>query len=293
MFNYTYYKAGIFIANKLPLKSAYAFARFVSDLHFIYSKADRVAVLNNLRVILPDRKDHLRIAINVFRNFCMYLVDFFRTPKFDKAALEKKVDVIGLEYVDAALKKGKGIIAGSAHICNWELGGSIMGLLGYPVSVVAFPHKDKRINDYFNHQRYLKGVGVIPVGNAARKCIENLRNNELIGLVGDREFTEHGIVIDFFGKKTLIPKGLATLSLLTGAPIIMGIVIRVKDDNFKFIWEKPIEPVSTGDKEKDIHNLTRRYLDVIERYVKKYPDQWLMFRRFWLFDSAQGPAEII
>ncbi|MFH1655432.1 MAG: lysophospholipid acyltransferase family protein [Candidatus Omnitrophota bacterium] len=282
MFNYIYYKIGIFLANKLPLKGAYALARFISDIHFIYSKADRVAVLNNLRVILPNRKNHLGIAINVFRNFSIYLVDFFRTPKFDKAMLKDKVDVVGLEYVDEALKKGKGIIAGSAHLCNWELGGLIMGLLGYPVSVVAFPHRNKRINDYFNYQRQSKGVGVIPVGKAARKCIESFKNNEIIGLVGDREFTEHGMVIDFFGKKTLIPKGLATLSLLTGAPIIMGLVIRGKDNNFKFIWEKPIEPVSTGDKEKDIHDLTRKYLEVIERYIRKYPDQWLMFRKFWI-----------
>ena len=284
MFNYTYYKIGIFIANKLPLKGGYALARFISDLHFLYSKADRVAVLNNLRVILPnkDEKELIRCAREVFRNFCMYLVDFFRTPKFDKTMLEDKINVVGLENADEALKKGKGIIAGSAHIANWELGGLIMGMLGYSVSVVAFTHKDKRINDYFNYQRQLKGVKAIPVGHAARKCIENLKNNEIIGLVGDREFTQHGIIIDFFGKKTLIPKGLATLSLMTGAPIIMGIVIREKGDNYKFIWEKPIEPVSTGDKEKDIYNLTRRYLDVTEDYIRKYPEQWLMFRKFWL-----------
>jgi len=284
MFNYVFYKIGIFVANKLSLKQGYALARFLADLHFIYSKADRVAVLNNLRVILPNtsEKELIRCAKGVFRNFCIYLVDFFRSPNFDKDMLTNKIDVIGLEYIDAARKKGKGVIAGSAHLCNWELGGLIMGLLGYPVSVVAFPHKDKRINDFFNHQRQSKGVGVIPVGKAARKCIEKLKNNELIGLVGDREFTQHGLVIDFFGKKTLIPKGLATLSLLTGAPIILGLVVREKEDNFKFIWQKPIEPVSTGDKEKDVYNLTRKYLDVIEDYVRKYPEQWLMFRKFWL-----------
>ena len=54
MFSYTYYKVGVFLANKLSLKGAYALARFLADLHFIYSRADRVAVLNNLRVILPN-----------------------------------------------------------------------------------------------------------------------------------------------------------------------------------------------------------------------------------------------
>jgi KDO2-lipid IV(A) lauroyltransferase len=283
MFNYIRYKIGIFLANKLSLKQAYALAKFLADLHFIYSKTDRIAVLNNLRVILPkaNKKNLLRCARGVFRNFCLYLVDFFRTPQFDKTVLSNSINVIGLEYIDDALKKGKGVIAGTAHLANWELGGLIMAMLGYPISVVAFPHKDKRINDFFNHQRQSKGIEVIPVGQAARRCIENLKNNKIVGLVGDREFTEHGIIIDFFGKRTLIPKGLATLSLLTGAPIILGFVIR-REDKFELIFQKPIEPISTGNKEKDIFNLTRKYLNVIEDYIRQYPDQWLMFRKFWL-----------
>lgn len=282
MFNYAYYKLGIYIANRLSLKGAYAFARFVSDLHFIYSRADRVAVLNNLRVILPDKKRILRTAIEVFRNFGIYLVDFFRAQKIDKETIAKKVKIVNLECVDEALKKGKGVIVVSAHMCNWELAALAMAFSDYPISVVAYPHRDKRINDYFNYQRESRGIEVIPVGKAAKRCIENLRANKIIALVGDREFTQSGLIIDFFGKETLIPKGPATLSILTGAPIIMGFVIREKEDNFVFIFEKLVEPKPTGDKEKDIFNLTRKFLNVIENYIRQYPGQWLMFRKFWL-----------
>jgi len=282
MFNYTYYKLGIYIANRFSLKGAYAFARFISDLHFIYSHADRVAVLNNLRVILPDKKKIRRPALEVFRNFGIYLVDFFRTQRLNKETVAKKVKIINLECIDEALKKGKGIIIVSAHMGNWELASFAMAFAGYPVSVVAFPHRDKRINDYFNYQRESRGVEVIPVGKAARKCIENLKANKLVALVGDREFTQSGIIVDFFGKESLIPKGPATLSILTGAPIIMGFVIREKEDNFSLIFEKLTEPKLTGDKEKDIFNLTRKFLNVIENYIRQYPGQWLMFRKFWL-----------
>ncbi|MDD2654781.1 MAG: hypothetical protein PHI86_06735, partial [Candidatus Omnitrophica bacterium] len=177
MFNYAYYKLGIKLANRLSLRGGYALARFISDLHYIYSHADRVAVLNNLRVILPDNKRIRRIALEVFRNFGIYLVDFFRTQRLDKETLLKKVKVINLELVDEALKQGKGVIAVTAHLCNWELAGLTMGFLGYPISAVAYPHKDERINNFFNFQRESKGLEVIPVGKAAKKCIENLRAN--------------------------------------------------------------------------------------------------------------------
>lgn len=282
MLSYLIYKLGFFIANNTSIKFAYALARFLCDIHFLYSRTDRHAVLNNLRQIIPQEDDLVSCARKVFRNFGIYLVDFFRTPKLNKENVLEKNKVVNLNYIDEALKKGKGVIVVSAHLSNWELGGLIMSLLGYPISAVAYPHKEEKVNNFFNSQRESKGLEVIPVGNAARRCIENLKANKIVALVGDREFTPNGVIIDFFGKKTLIPKGPATLSLLTGAPLILGFVIREKENNFKLVFEKLLEFIPSGDREKDIFNLTREYLDMIEDCIRRYPDQWLMFRRYWL-----------
>ncbi len=171
----------------------------------------------------------------------------------------------------------------SAHLGNWELGGALIGLLGYPVWVVALVHKYKRVNDFFNSQRKSKGVGVIPLGKAVRQCLNILKENKILGLVGDRDFSKNGgIALDFFGRQALFPEGPAVFSLKTGAVIVPGCMLRNKDDTFTFKTEKPVEFSPTGDKEKDLVELIKRYKVIFEDYIRRYPDQWYIFRRFWI-----------
>jgi KDO2-lipid IV(A) lauroyltransferase len=269
---------------RISLKISYRLAVFVSDLHYFISKNDRVAVMNNLAVIFPDiDKKELSIhARGVFRNFGKYLVDFFYLLKFDENFIRNKVLIEGREYIDQALSRGKGAIIVSAHIGNWELGGVALASMGYPIFAIALPHKNKRVDNFFNQQREKRGLRVIPLGNAAHRCLENLKNNKILGILGDRVFASHGIILNFFGKPTLIPKGPTTFSLTCDSPLIAGFILREKDNSFKFIFHKPIEYQPCGNKNEDLKNITKNYLDIIEDYIRKYPEQWFMFREFWI-----------
>ncbi|MCX5714710.1 MAG: lysophospholipid acyltransferase family protein, partial [Candidatus Omnitrophica bacterium] len=222
MFNYILYRIGQFIALTLPLKLGYKISIIISDLHNIFSFKDRRAVRENLKTIFPEKsyREIRLIRRRMSRDFAKYLVDFFRFSKIDRVYLENNVKIENLEYVDQALSKKKGVIILSAHLGNWELGGVILGVLGYPFWVVALAHKNKKVNDFFNFQRESKGVNVIPLGKAVRQCLNVLRANKLLGLVGDRDFTEKGAVLDFFGKPAIFPEGPAALALSTGALIL-------------------------------------------------------------------------
>ena len=102
-----------------------------------------------------------------------------------------------------------------------------------------------------------------------------------MALAGDRDFTEKGMVLEFFGKPTFLPEGPAAFSLKTGAAIVPGFMLRNKDDSFTLSFEKPIEFTATGNTEKDTRELINRYKIVIEDYIRRFPGQWYMFRRFW------------
>jgi KDO2-lipid IV(A) lauroyltransferase len=158
----------------------------------------------------------------------------------------------------------------------------VIALLGYPFGAVFLTHKHKKVNDFFVSQRISKGVKVIPLGKAAMHCLNALRKGEIIALVGDRDFTGKGVVLDFFGKPTIFPRGPAEFYLRTGAPIIPGFMVRNPDDTFTLRMEKPIEFTPTDDKERDVKEITALYRNVIEDYVRKYPDQWYMYVRFWV-----------
>jgi len=284
MIYYLIYKIGVFIALHLPLKWAYRVAIFFSDLHYIFANKDRANIAANLKAIFPKKSiSEIRaIRLAMTRNFAKYLVDFFRFSLLEKDNIKSVVDVVNINYVQEALSKGKGIIAVTAHIGNWELAGVTVALLGYPIGAVALPHRHKRVDNFFNYQRKRKGLIVIPLGHAARHCLNLLRENKIIALAGDRVFNATGILLDFFGLPTYLPQGPAAFSIKTGASIIPGFMIRNPNDTFKLIFEKPIEFSPSGDKAQDKIELTSKYKTIIEDYIRRYPEQWFMFRKFWV-----------
>ena len=284
MYSFLIYKLGQFLALVLPLRAGYSIAIFAAKLQYLLSRKDRLVVYGNLRAIFPD-KDEKEIAVlakMVFVNFAKYLVDFFRFEKLDKKFLSEKVKVVGRENLDNALKGDKGVIALTAHIGNYELGGAVISLLGYRFNAVALDHKNRLVNDFFVGQRVRTGVKVISLGSTLRRCYEVLRKGEVVALVGDRDFSNHGIVTEFFGRKTLIPKGPAAFYVRAGASIVPGFLIRTPDDSFELRFEPPISYHAIGNVETDEKKVTDLCVEAIEDYIKRYPSQWYMFRRFWL-----------
>ncbi|MCX5699085.1 MAG: lysophospholipid acyltransferase family protein [Candidatus Omnitrophica bacterium] len=282
--NYYIYRFGQFLALTLPLRLVYFLAAFLAQGYYFFAFGDRRSVKANLRVIFPKitNRQLRKISRMVFRNFAKYLVDFFRFEKLNRQYIDKNIKLENLRYFDEALAKGKGVVVLTAHLGNWELGGVVIAQLGYPFWVVALPHKNKKVNEFFDAQRNSKGVKVIAMGKAVRSCITAIRNNQMVALVGDRDFTEKGVIVDFFGRPTHFPQGPAALSLMTGASIVPGFMLRNPDDSFTLRIEKPLEFTPTGDKAKDLADLIKVYKVIIEDYIRKYPEQWYVFRRFWV-----------
>jgi Kdo2-lipid IVA lauroyltransferase/acyltransferase len=284
MLFYILYKLGYITANILPLKCAYRLGEWAADIRYRVAVKDRKAVIRNLSVILKkDTGECEDMAKNVFRNFAYYIVDFFRMGRINKEFVTEKISLIGLERIDEALKQKKGIIALTSHIGNWEMGGVTMSLLGYDISAVALNHKHELINRFFINQREQKGLKVIRMSSVMKRCISALSAKGILALVGDRDFTNSGIMLDFFGVPTSIPKGPAMLSLRTDSVIIPVFFLRVGLYNYKFIFDKPIETNKTDfkDDEEAVRKITEQLVAVMEKYIKQYPEQWLLFRNFW------------
>lgn len=284
MFFYILYNIGYFISNVLPLRVVYWIADVLSDLRYFVATKDRNAVTENLSIVLKkDIKECRILARKVFRNFGLYLVDFFRMLKLDKETIKNRVVFQGLEKVDRVLKEKKGIVFLTCHIGNWEMGGVTMGILGYDISCVALIHKHKKINDFFLRQREEKGLKVINIKASMKKCITVLLRKGLLALAGDRDFTNSGIMLDFFGVKTSIPKGPALLSLKTHSAIVPVFFLRKNRFNYEMIFEDPIYVKNMPGVEEDevVKKATENLVPIMEKYIREYPEQWLVFRRFW------------
>ncbi len=286
MFKFLLYKIGQFIVNHLSLKGSYQFASFFSDLQYYFSPRDRRAVRRNLRLIMGSRPDLPQLSREVFRNFGKYLVDFFRMARtVNKEFIQDHVVIRNRQLLDEILKLKKGVILLTAHIGNWELGAVVLSRLGYPFAAIALPHKERPVNDLFNEQRETHGIEIIPSNNAVRRCMEVLKENKIIALLADRDFTKHGEKLNFLGKQAIIPKGAAVFSFRTGAPILPTFLVRTAEGQFELIFDPPIFPPDRVDgqiEDEALRGLMQRHTQVIEEKIRQFPTQWLMFREFWV-----------
>lgn len=274
---------------------SYRTAMFLSDLQYVLSFRDRRAVAENLRVVCPDAANLPAMTREVFRNFGRYLVEFFRMANvLDKQFIQERVHIKNLHHFKEAMARGRGAIIVTAHLGNWELGGLILSMLGFPSVAVALPHKERPVNRLFNQQRESRGIKVIPTHLAIRRCLETLKNNEIVAIVADRDFSMNGMMLDFFGRQAMIPKGAAVFSCKTGAAMVPCFLIRDGEEKFNLFIEEPIYPPPNQAHhipEETLAALMKQHTAVIEKKIRAYPTQWLMFRPFWSNQPRQAEPE--
>ena len=276
---YYLYLLGSLLTSIFPRNVCYLSARFVSVIHYYVSRKDRETVIYNLSPVITEKSKLKKYTQEVFINFAYYLVDFFRYSKLNQDFIKKYIELDGLENLNKALAKGRGAIILAAHLGNYELAGAVLSLLGYPLSVVALSHEDKRINQFFDRQRQRVGVKVISTGTTIRSCFSALKSGDMLALLGDRDFSGTGIKLDMFSKQSFFPRGIAFFALKTGAPIIPIFLVRKDREFYHLVCEKPI----IYDKEQqDEVSIIKECNLVLEKYIKRYPQQWYMFQRRWL-----------
>lgn len=289
---YILFRLVIALCNVLPQRFLYFIALRVADLNYYWlDRKGRKAVDDNLRRVLPGASQ-ARIdkeARWVFRNFSKYLSEFFRFRHFDRDWFETNLAMFGLEHVEKALADGKGCITSSAHLANWELGAaglSIMG--GKKLTVSVAMHRYGKINNLFMRERESMGLRVADMEkDAARVMLRALRRNEVVGVMGDRDPTEQGVVIEFFGRPCRFPQGPARLSLATGAPVIPAFCLRRSNDSFSMVFLPPIPIPEEGTRDEKVKEMTQMFADIIANTIRVHPEQWAVFYPFW--DSAWKP----
>ena len=270
------------LSHRLPTTVLFRCAERLADRQWRTSAHDRQAVQANLALALGTPvPEHSPIVREVFRNFARYLVEFFSIHRVQAPSVE----VDGYGHLEEAHHSRRGVILLTAHFGNWEAGAVLIRRMGFPVSAVALPHADPRTDRLFNDQRRRCGIDVIPLGEEAmHRSLRSLRDGHLLGVLGDQQFTRHGLSVTLCGKTVTLPSGPARLCLRSLAPMVPTFLVREGVWKFRLCFEPPVWPQPRPGGSVAVQRLTQRYASVLERYLTRFPSQWLLFQP--LADSA-------
>lgn len=276
-------------ANHIPTPLANFIGDRIADWLFYYKSGNIVGEqIKNLDVIMGDgvsQDEKKKIVKKLWRRHGRFLLDLFRFERMDRKQIGGRVSEFkGVEHIHKALEKGRGAVILTAHLGHWELGGILLDYLGFKVNVVQHLYDSKEQNQLLDKNKEIRGIKIIPSGDPAGFAINSyraLKNNELVAIQGDRDLARVGAMVDFFGKPALFPKGPVLLATKTGAPLIPAFTLMGSDGLYHPVAEPEIELAATGDAEADLRANIEKTANVIEKYVRKYPEQWFNFYYFW------------
>jgi KDO2-lipid IV(A) lauroyltransferase len=83
-----------------------------------------------------------------------------------------------------------------------------------------------------------------------------------------------------------MPDGYAVLARRFGATIVPTFLVMTPEGKYKFMIDEPIRPRVTDDFDADVRDCVERSIRVLERYVRRYAEQWYVFRPVWPQDGV-------
>jgi KDO2-lipid IV(A) lauroyltransferase len=268
----------------LPLSVGLFIARAAGDLAFhVLARYRRIAIANLGEAFGSEKSEaEIRtIARKVFRNMAMIAVEMIRFPKVDASNIDRYVRMENAHIVDESFRAGRGTILLTGHFGNWELLAMTLRVKGYPGVAVGRKIYFHKYDEYLNRLRKIHDVNVIDREESPRAFLRILKKNNIVGILADQDVDSvDGVFVNFFGKSAYTPIGPVVLAKATGATIVPAFIIR-EGLHHRFVVDRPVALAETGDKEKDIVTNTQAWSDVLESFIRRYPDQWVWVHRRW------------
>jgi len=222
----------------------------------------------------------------VFASYARYWMESARIPGTSPAALDADTSYEGVEHLESALATGNGVIMALPHLGGWDYGGAWLASVGrYPITVVVEPVEPPELLAWFTELRRSVGLEIVPLGSAAATSIlRRLRGGGLVGLLSDRDILGTGSEVEFFGERTTLPSGPATLAFRTGAAILPTAVYFTGRRGHHAVVRPPIPVERAGRFRDDIARVTQLLADELELLIRRAPSQWHLLQPNWPSD---------
>ena len=264
---------------RLPRKTQYGLGRTLGKLLYKYAKRRRHITEVNIRLCFPElskTQQQLLVKKTIEENaigFIETAVSWFREPAY----AQKYLTINGLEHLEAAKNKGKGVLLVGAHYTTLDLG-ALLASSVTKIDAMYRPHENSFFNKVMKSSREKFCQQVIDRNNM-RGVIKSIKDGHVFWYAPDQDYgREVSVFAPFFGINAATVKFTAKISKICECPVIIFSHHRKNDDSgYLVTFSKALENYPSGDDVKDATMVNSK----IEKEVRKYPEQYMwVHRRF-------------
>lgn len=286
-----------FLAALTPLGPARAAAVAGAFARFAYRPLGirRCVVERQVAAAFPraSRDEVRRIARESYDNLGRVAVESAqRAARGRDAVLAAFDDSPDWAVVESARARGRGVVMVAGHAGNWELMGAYLAARLGTFHAIARGIGNPFVDRYVRRVRERLGMRILHDQDAVRAVPRFLRQGDAVGFLSDQAAVGlASTFVPFFGRPAKTPRGAAVFALRFGAPVVAVHAIRQHNGRYRMLAEEIPVP-DTGDRERDVDDVMRRFTDVLERVVRAHPGQYFWQHRRWKHQPPDTPPHL-
>jgi phosphatidylinositol dimannoside acyltransferase len=236
----------------------------------------------------PDAALVKRWSRRTYTAYARYWVDGARLPYVPEPEIRARMWIErGEANLRASFAEGKGVILALPHAGSWEWGGAWLALEEMPMTAVVERVEPPQLFEWFLSQRAGMGLTGVPLGeDSGSTVLRALKDGKLVGLVCDRDLVGNGVEVEFFGEKTTLPGGAATLALRTGAALLPTVVYGGPENWHTGVVGPPVDLTRSGSLRADVARITQELASAFEGFIRRQPEQWHLYQPNWPSDRS-------
>jgi KDO2-lipid IV(A) lauroyltransferase len=278
------------VIQALPGQAARNVTGALAWLAYRIDKRHREVARDNLRHAFPGQPpepaDHM--VRDVYRHFLGLLADIMQTPRrLNPNNWRRHVDLETGRAIVGALLSGRPLLFVTGHFGNWEMGGYVLGLLGFRTAAIARRLDNRFLHDYLGRFRQGTGQTILDKNDDYDQICSTLASGGALATLGDQDAGPRGLFVDFFGRPASTHKAVALLALEYNAVMVVIGVPRVGDPlRYRIFAADVIRPEEYAGRPDAVKAMTQRFTTALERAVRSAPEQYFWLHRRWKHQPA-------
>ncbi|MEX0611377.1 MAG: lysophospholipid acyltransferase family protein [Pirellulales bacterium] len=282
---YVFVRALIALVQAVPIAACETGAEVLATLSTSLLGIRRRVVEGNLCQAFPNLTSAERRAITwqMWRHLFLMMAEIAHTPrKIHETNWKEHSHIVNQELFVRTLLSGRPLVLISAHYGNFELGGYLMGLFGFPTYTVARaldnPYLDRFVNDF----RGRTGQYMLSKKGSSDEIQQVLARGGILTLLGDQHAGKKACWVNFFGRPASTHKAVALFSLGNDAPTMVSYARRLdRPLHYEVGPEAICDPCDPDFQLGSIPLLAQWYTDHLENLIRRSPEQYWWLHRRW------------
>ena len=268
----------------LPLAVCEPISRKLGWLCWQVLRLRRSVIEENLEIAFPEKSpaEREQIALGMWRHLFLLIMEIAHAPRKvhrsnwrEHSTFPRMKDLLGV------LLDERPTVLISGHLGNFELGGYLLALHGFPTHTIARPLDNPYLDKFVNRFRGLTGQYMLPKQGSSQTIALLLERGGTLVLLGDQSAGNGACWVEFFGRPASTHKAVAVFSLSSRAPTVVCAALRKAPLQFEMQVADVVDPQEADFPWGTIPLFTGWYTRCLEQLIRQSPQQYWWVHRRW------------